>query len=103
MRDEPCGSHLAIELVGWSDERTGESGCSPVEEVHRRLKSGEKAYLLDERGNRIEVIPRMAPGGEVFVQALREGRPSNGLMSLPVCPVAGVKDPSGRHLHMNHR
>jgi hypothetical protein len=77
--------HLAIVALGWTDERTGRQGTLSREEMYRLLKSGQRAYVLDGQGMHSEVVPRLAPGGELFVQAIAEGRPTSKLLQLPTC------------------
>jgi hypothetical protein len=77
--------HHAITHFGWLNESTGATGKSTRLEIYDFLKAGSDAYVVDRRGDKAFLFPRISSAGTKFVQTQADGVWSDNLLALPEC------------------
>jgi hypothetical protein len=78
--------HHAIEYLGWTNERSGETGKSTRLEVYDWIKNKSgAAYVRDNRGNTANVGTREHTNGTKYLQTYADKVWSDNLLALPEC------------------
>jgi hypothetical protein len=78
--------YVAIDHFEWINERINVKGITDRSKIHDWIKeeAGE-AYIIDENGRKIHLIPATSPKGHKYVKTVQDETAADFLLNLPVC------------------
>lgn len=78
--------YLAIDYFEWVNERINVNGITDRTQIHDWIKNGNgEAYIVDERGNKVYLIPAVCPQGNKYVKTVQDEGKTDNLLLLPLC------------------
>src|ERR1700733_8156511 len=78
--------YLAIDHFEWINERINVNGVTDRSLIHDWIKEGNgEAYIIDEDGNKIYLIPAVCPQGNKYVKTVVDETIPDNLLMLPLC------------------
>lgn len=79
--------HVAISMLGWTNEQTGESNTSTRVQMHDWVRDGGIAIVVDGLGNRAQLEARVTALGTKYVRTRPDRTLTDNLLRLPECRV----------------
>src|SRR5476651_1651164 len=78
--------YIAIDYLEWVNERINVKGITDRTKIHDWIKNEEgEAYIIDEFGNKIHLIPAISPQGNKYVKTVADESAMDRLLLLPLC------------------
>ena len=78
--------YVAIDHFEWINERINVKGITDRSKIHDWIKEEDgEAYIIDENGNKIHLIPAISPQGHKYVKTVNDETVTDCLLLLPVC------------------
>ncbi len=78
--------YIAIDYFEWINERINVKGITDRTKIHDWLKEERgEAYIVDERGDKIQLIPAISPQGNKYVKTVDDETAKDCLLLLPLC------------------
>ncbi len=78
--------YVAIDHFEWINERINVKGVTDRSKIHDWIKEEDgEAYIIDETGNKIHLIPAISPNGHKYVKTVNDETVTDCLLLLPVC------------------
>ena len=78
--------YVAIDHFEWINERINVKGITDRSKIHDWIKEEDgEAYIIDEKGDKIHLIPAISPQGHKYVKTVNDETVADGLLLLPVC------------------
>jgi hypothetical protein len=83
LSDNP---YLAIDYFEWINERINVNGITDRTQIYDWIKDGNgEAYITDDKGNKIYLIPAICPDGNKYVKTVEDESAPDSLLLLPQC------------------
>lgn len=77
--------YVAIDHFEWINERINVKGVTDRAKIHDWIKDEDgEAYIIDQDGNRIYLIPAICPKGNKYVKTADDAA-KDDLLLLPLC------------------
>ena len=77
--------YLAIDHFEWVNERINVYGITDRSKIHDWIKNEDgEAYIIDENGNKIYLVPAVCPEGNKYVKTT-DDETADCLLLLPEC------------------
>ncbi|MDO3642461.1 MAG: DUF3892 domain-containing protein [Mucilaginibacter sp.] len=78
--------YLAIDYFEWVNERINVNGITDRTQIYDWIKEGNgEAYITDEKGNKVYLIPAICPQGNKYVKTVEDESLDDSLLLLPQC------------------
>jgi hypothetical protein len=78
--------YIAIDYLEWINERINVKGVTDRTKIHDWIKNEDgEAYIIDENGNKINLIPAISPQGTKYVKTVTDESRPDCLLALPEC------------------
>lgn len=78
--------YLAIDYFEWINERINVNGITDRTQIYDWIKDGNgEAYITDEKGNKVFLIPAICPNGNKYVKTVEDESVTDSLLLLPQC------------------
>ncbi len=77
--------YLAIDYFEWINERINVKGVTDRTLIHDWVKDGNDAYVIDDSGNKLNLIPAVCPKGNKYVKTVTDETLTDLLLLLPEC------------------
>lgn len=75
----------AIQMLGWTNIATNESGQSTRLEMYDWIQKGETAYVEDFFGNKAYVKTAVSSKGTKYLKTVADETKTDNLLNLPEC------------------
>jgi hypothetical protein len=77
--------YVAIDHFEWVNERINVKGVTDRSKIHDWIKDEDgEAYIIDQDGNKIYLIPAICPKGNKYVKTADDAA-KDDLLLLPLC------------------
>jgi hypothetical protein len=77
--------YVAIDHFEWVNERINVKGVTDRSKIHDWIKNEDgEAYIIDQDGNKIYLIPAICPKGNKYVKTADDAG-KDDLLLLPIC------------------
>ena len=77
--------YVAIDHFEWVNERINVKGVTDRSKIHDWIKNEDgEAYIIDQDGNKIYLIPAICPKGNKYVKTADDAA-KDDLLLLPIC------------------
>lgn len=87
-KDKYENPYIAIDYLEWVNERINVKGITDRTKIHDWIKDEDgEAYIIDERGNKILLVPAICPKGNKYVKTADDAA-NDCLLSLPLCDLS---------------
>ncbi len=78
--------YIAIDYFEWVNERINVKGITDRAKIHDWIKDEDgDAYIIDDAGDKIRLIPAMSPQGNKYVKTVTDETAEDCLLLLPLC------------------
>lgn len=78
--------YLAIDYFEWVNERINVNDITDRTQIYDWIKEGNgEAYITDEKGNKVYLIPAICPQGNKYVKTVEDESLDDSLLLLPQC------------------
>jgi hypothetical protein len=86
--------HLAIQSLGWIEEKTGQKGNASRETMYDMIRKGATVYVRDGAGQIAFITAEITRGGDKYVKMQPYLSTDDNLLSLTecVCGECGVEE-----------
>ena len=78
--------YVAITQLSWKNDSDGRIGFSTRFQIFEFLENGGVAYVLDNFGNKANLITAETGNGVKYVRTIADATKTDNLLSLPECP-----------------
>ena len=78
--------YIAIDYFEWINERINVKGITDRTKIYDWIKEEDgDAYIIDDAGAKIRLIPAMSPQGNKYVKTVADETAKDCLLLLPLC------------------